>query len=62
MGVVGGGDWRWPMRWLIFALFLIGMISSLGWHEAGTSGRKTVFGFLALGNFALVLVLGMLMT
>lgn len=51
------------MRWLIFALFLIGMISSLGWHEAaGRSGRKTVFGFLALGNFALVLVLGMLMS
>jgi len=61
MGAVDGGDWRRPMRWLIFVLFVIGMIASLGWHEAGTRERKTVLGFVALGNFALVLVLGMLM-
>jgi hypothetical protein len=54
--------WRKPVRWLIFALFVAGMISSLNWHEAGTSERKALFGVLAVAAFALVLVLTVTMT
>ncbi len=54
--------WRRTVRWFILALFLAGMISSLNWHQAGTSERKAAFGLLAVAAFALVLVLTVTMT
>ena len=54
--------WRKNVRWLILALFIAGMISSLNWHQAGTSERKAAFGLLAVATFALVLVLAVTMT
>jgi hypothetical protein len=50
------------VRWLIFALFIAGMISSLNWHQAGTSEQKAAFGLLAVAAFVLVLVLAVTMT
>jgi hypothetical protein len=49
--------WRRTVRWLILALFIAGVISSLNWHQAGTSEQKAAFGLLAVAAFALVLVL-----
>ena len=46
------------MKWLILALFLGGMFSSLNWYEAATRERKMTFGLMTIGAFALVLVLG----
>jgi hypothetical protein len=46
------------MKWLILALFLGGMFSSLNWYEAATRERKMTFGFMTIAAFALVLVLG----
>jgi hypothetical protein len=46
------------MKWLIFAVFLGGMFSSVNWYEAVTRERKTAFGLMTIAAFALVLVLG----
>ena len=46
------------MKWLVLAIFLFGMFSSLNWYEAATTERRTTFGLLALASFALVLALG----
>ena len=46
------------MKWLIFAVFLGGMIAALNWYEATTKERKMVFGLMAITAFVLVLVLG----
>ena len=46
------------MKWLILALFLGGMISSLNWYEAATRERKMAFGLMTLAAFGLVFVLG----
>jgi hypothetical protein len=50
------------VRWLILALFIAGMTSSLNWHHARTGERKAVFGLLAVAAFVLVLVLAVTMT
>ena len=49
------------VKWLILAIFFVGMISSLKWHEAVTNELRTTYGVLALAAFALVLVLGNIM-
>lgn len=46
------------MKWLILALFLGGMFSSLNWYEAVTRERKMAFGAMTIAAFALVMVLG----
>ena len=46
------------MKWLILALFLGGMFSSLNWYEAVTRERKMAFGIMTIAAFALVMVLG----
>ena len=46
------------MKWLILALFLAGMFSSLNWYEAATSERKMAFGLMTVAAFALALMLG----
>jgi hypothetical protein len=46
------------MRWVIVAVFLLGMISSFKWYEARTSERRTAFGVLAVVAFTLTAVLG----
>jgi hypothetical protein len=49
------------MKWLIFALFAVALLSSLLWHESGerklTSWQATTFGAIALTGWALVVVL-----
>jgi hypothetical protein len=45
------------VKWLILAIFLGGMFSSLNWYEAATRERKIAFGFMTAAAFALVLVL-----
>jgi hypothetical protein len=46
------------VRWVILAIFLVGMISLLRWHEAVTSERKITYGVVAITALALVLLLG----
>jgi hypothetical protein len=46
------------VKWLILALFLGGMFSSLNWYEAATRERKLAFGFMTVAAFLLVFVLG----
>jgi hypothetical protein len=46
------------MRWVIVAVFLLGMISSFKWYEARTSERRTAFAVLAVVAFTLTAVLG----
>jgi hypothetical protein len=46
------------VRWVILAIFLLGMISSFNWYEARTSERKLVYGLMAIAAFVLVVVLG----
>ena len=46
------------MRWVVVAIFLVGMISSLNWYEARTSERRMAFGLLAVVAFALIALLG----
>jgi hypothetical protein len=46
------------VKWLILALFLGGMLSSLQWYEAVTRERKMAFGLVTVAAFLLVLVLG----
>jgi hypothetical protein len=46
------------VKWLILALFLGGMFSSLNWYEAATRERKVTFGIMTIAAFALVMVLG----
>ena len=46
------------MRWLVLAIFLVGMISSLNSYEAATKHRKLAYGLAAIVAFALVLALG----
>ena len=46
------------MKWLILALFLGGMFSSLQWYEAATRERKMTFGLVTVAAFLLVVVLG----
>jgi hypothetical protein len=46
------------VRWLIFALFVVGMFSSLNSYEGTTRERRMAFGLAAIVAFALVLVLG----
>jgi hypothetical protein len=46
------------VRWLILAIFLFGMLSSLVWYEAATNERKLTSGLLALLAFAIVLLMG----
>jgi hypothetical protein len=46
------------VKWLILALFLGGMFSSLNWYEAATRERKMAFGIMTIAAFALVMVLG----
>ena len=46
------------MRWVTLAIFLVGMISLLRWHEAVTSERKITYGVVAITALALVLLLG----
>jgi hypothetical protein len=46
------------VKWLILALFLGGMFSSLNWYEAATRERKMAFGLMTIAAFALVFVLG----
>jgi hypothetical protein len=31
------------MRWVVLAIFLVGMVSFLNWHEARTSERRLAF-------------------
>jgi len=45
------------MRWLILAIFLFGMFSSLNWYEARTTERRMAYALVAITAFALVLVL-----
>jgi hypothetical protein len=50
------------MRWLIFALFVVGAMAAFAWREAAerkfTYAQKSAFGILAIAAFVLVLVLG----
>jgi hypothetical protein len=46
------------VRWVTFAIFALGMMASLNWHQAVTRERKTIFGVVAVAAFAVVLVLG----
>jgi len=46
------------VKWLILALFLAGMFSSLNWYEAAARERKLAFGVMTIAAFALVIVLG----
>ena len=49
------------MKWLIVALFIIGMIASVLWYEATerrlTHGQRTALGIAAMAAWALVVVL-----
>ena len=45
------------MRWIIMAIFALGMISLLNWYEAATSERRKTYGLMAITAFALVVVL-----
>ena len=49
---------RIGLKWLILAVFVFGMISSLNWYEAVTRERKMAFGLMTIAAFAVVLVLG----
>jgi hypothetical protein len=46
------------MRWVIVAVFLLGMVSSFKWYEARTGERRMAFGVLAVVAFTLTAVLG----
>jgi hypothetical protein len=46
------------VKWLILALFLGGMFSSVHWYEAVTRERKLAFGLMTVAAFLLVLLLG----
>jgi hypothetical protein len=46
------------VRWIIAAIFILGMISSLYWYEAATSERSVTYGLMAITAFALVVLLG----
>jgi hypothetical protein len=46
------------VKWLVLAVFLGGMLSSLQWYEAATRERKMAFGLVTVAAFLLVLVLG----
>jgi len=46
------------MRWVIVAIFLLGMASSFKWYEARTSERRMAFGVLAIVAFTLTAILG----
>jgi hypothetical protein len=46
------------VKWLVLALFLGGMFSSLNWYEAATRERRLTFGFMTVAAFVLVVVLG----
>jgi hypothetical protein len=46
------------VKWLVFALFLLGMFASRNCYEASTSERRMAFGLTAIAAFVLVLVLG----
>jgi hypothetical protein len=51
-------DRRTAVKWLILAVFLGGMYSSVHWYEAVTRERKMAFGLATVAAFLLVLVLG----
>jgi prepilin signal peptidase PulO-like enzyme (type II secretory pathway) len=46
------------VKWLILAIFLGGMFSSLQWYEAVTREQKMAFGLMTAAAFVLVVVLG----
>lgn len=46
------------MKWLVFALFLLGMFASLNWYEAAASEQRLAFGLAAIAAFILVILLG----
>jgi hypothetical protein len=51
-------DEETAVRWVTLAIFLVGMISLLRWHEAVTSDGKITYGVVAITALALVLLLG----
>jgi hypothetical protein len=46
------------VRWVVLAIFLLGMFSLLNWHEAVTKESKIAYGLMAIIALALVLLLG----
>jgi len=46
------------VRWMILAIFLLGMISLLKWYEAVTRDGKIAYGLITITALALVLLLG----
>jgi hypothetical protein len=46
------------VRWVVLAIFLLGMFSLLNWHEAVTNEGKMAYGLMAIIALALVLLLG----
>jgi hypothetical protein len=45
------------MRWVVVAIFLVGMILFLNWREAGTGERRLAFAILTVVAFALMALL-----
>lgn len=49
------------MRWLVVAIFLLGLVASLGAYDADdayTTGQRTVFGAVAIAALAFAIVMG----
>jgi hypothetical protein len=46
------------MRWVVLAIFLVGMVSFLNWHEARTRERRLAFAVVTVVAFALMALLG----
>jgi hypothetical protein len=53
-----GDSQETAVRWVILAIFLLGMFSLLNWHEAVTKEGKIVYSLMAITALALVLLLG----
>jgi hypothetical protein len=46
------------MRWVVLAVFLIGMFAFLNWHEARTKEQRLAFAVVTVVAFALMALLG----
>jgi hypothetical protein len=46
------------MRWVILAVFLVGMFAFLNWHEARSKERRLTFAIVTVVAFALMVLLG----
>jgi hypothetical protein len=46
------------MRWVVFAIFLVGMVSFLNWHEAKSSEQRLAFAVVTVVAFTLMALLG----